>query len=96
MLGARTAGLGLALGLASFALVDNTMFIGRYCEPVMMVMVMIMMVMMMTVMIMMTMMMMVMMMMVMMMKKGLDGFGKPSPMYSPSISSLISSTSSSS
>ena len=32
MLGARSAGLGLALGLASLALVDNTMFIGRYCE----------------------------------------------------------------
>ena len=32
MLGARSAGLGLAVGLASLALVDNTMFIGRYCE----------------------------------------------------------------
>ena len=34
MLGAKSAGLGLALGLASLALVDNTMFIGRYCEQI--------------------------------------------------------------
>ena len=33
MLSKRSAGLGLVLGLASLALVDNTMFIGRYCEP---------------------------------------------------------------
>ena len=38
MLGAKSAGLGLALGLASLALVDNTMFIGRYCEHIIIMM----------------------------------------------------------
>ena len=38
MFSARSAGLGLALGLASLAFVDNTMFIGRYCEHTMMIM----------------------------------------------------------
>ena len=57
MLGARTAGLGLALGLASFALVDNTMFIGRYCEPVMIIMMVMMMMPMMMMMVMIMMMM---------------------------------------
>ena len=32
MLGARSVALALAALLASLAFVDNTMFIGRYCE----------------------------------------------------------------
>ena len=32
MLGARSVAFALAAGLASLAFVDNTMFIGRYCE----------------------------------------------------------------